>query len=113
MRHASAEGRHNRPFTPAVTPGIIRPYPAATVSGIVGVELKWVIGCYWLHEALVRLDRGGAIDWPRLTLDLGYFDQALVIPSRRISRSFLISSLVIAIRSTFLVGKALRMTGNR
>lgn len=42
----------------------------------VGVSPKWVIQRYRLHEALDRIERGESIDWPRLALELGYFDQA-------------------------------------
>jgi AraC-like DNA-binding protein len=42
----------------------------------VGVGPKWVINRYRLHEALERLAQGGDVDWARLALDLGYFDQA-------------------------------------
>jgi AraC-like DNA-binding protein len=42
----------------------------------VGVSPKWVIKRYRLHEAAEQLDRGGVVDWPRLALELGYFDQA-------------------------------------
>ncbi len=42
----------------------------------VGVGPKWVINRYRLHEAVDRLAAGDAIDWTRLALDLGYFDQA-------------------------------------
>jgi AraC-like DNA-binding protein len=42
----------------------------------VGVGPKWVINRYRLHEALERLAQGGDVDWVRLALDLGYFDQA-------------------------------------
>jgi AraC-like DNA-binding protein len=42
----------------------------------VGVGPKWVIQRYRLHEALARIERGEALDWAGLALDLGYFDQA-------------------------------------
>ena len=42
----------------------------------VGIGPKWVINRYRMHEALARLDDGGAVDWPALALELGYFDQA-------------------------------------
>jgi AraC-like DNA-binding protein len=42
----------------------------------VGVGPKWVINRYRLHEALERLAQGGNVEWARLALDLGYFDQA-------------------------------------
>jgi len=42
----------------------------------VGVGPKWVINRFRLHEAIERLAAGQAVDWSRLALDLGYFDQA-------------------------------------
>lgn len=42
----------------------------------VGVGPKWVINRYRMHEALARMDEGGAVDWAALALELGYFDQA-------------------------------------
>ncbi|HYL99673.1 MAG TPA: DUF6597 domain-containing transcriptional factor [Blastocatellia bacterium] len=45
-------------------------------SRYVGVSPKWVIQRYRLHEAIEQLDRGRIVDWVRLALDLGYFDQA-------------------------------------
>ena len=42
----------------------------------VGVSPKWVIQRYRLHEAVVEIERGHPVDWKRLSLDLGYFDQA-------------------------------------
>ncbi len=45
-------------------------------SDYVGVSPKWVINRYRLHEALERAAGGEPIDWTRLALDLGYFDQA-------------------------------------
>lgn len=44
-------------------------------SLFVGVSPKWVIKRYRLHEALQRMDAGETIEWTRLALDLGYFDQ--------------------------------------
>ncbi|HVA88345.1 MAG TPA: AraC family transcriptional regulator [Chloroflexota bacterium] len=44
-------------------------------SRYVGVGPKWVIKRYRLHEAAEQA-AGGAVDWPTLALDLGYFDQA-------------------------------------
>ncbi len=41
-----------------------------------GVHPKWVIKRYRLHEAAELLNSGQDVDWPRLALDLGYFDQA-------------------------------------
>jgi AraC-like DNA-binding protein len=42
----------------------------------VGVSPKWVIRRYRLQEAAERLAEGEVVDWPKLALDLGYFDQA-------------------------------------
>lgn len=44
-------------------------------SQYVGVSPKWVIQRYRLHEAAEQV-AGGVVDWPRLALELGYFDQA-------------------------------------
>jgi AraC-like DNA-binding protein len=41
----------------------------------VGVSPKWVLQRIRLHEAAERMAEGEG-DWPRLALDLGYFDQA-------------------------------------
>lgn len=45
-------------------------------SRYVGVSPSWVIRRYRLYEATDRLDKGEIVDWPRLAVDLGYFDQA-------------------------------------
>jgi AraC-like DNA-binding protein len=45
-------------------------------SRYIGVSPKWVINRYRLHEVVDRLAGGETIDWTRLALDLGYFDQA-------------------------------------
>jgi AraC-like DNA-binding protein len=45
-------------------------------SQYVGVSPKWVIKRYRLHEAAEQLASGEVTDWPKLALDLGYFDQA-------------------------------------
>lgn len=45
----------------------------------VGASPKWLIQRYRLHEALARIDEGGACDWAALALDLGYADQAHLI----------------------------------
>jgi AraC-like DNA-binding protein len=42
----------------------------------VGVSPKWVIRRCRLHEAAHLLAEGGEVDWARLAVDLGYFDQA-------------------------------------
>lgn len=45
----------------------------------VGQTPKWVIRRYRLHEVIERFQAGDAIDWTRLALDMGYFDQAHLI----------------------------------
>jgi AraC-like DNA-binding protein len=45
-------------------------------SQYVGVSPKWVIKRYRLQEAADQLTDGAAVDWPKMALDLGYFDQA-------------------------------------
>ena len=41
----------------------------------VGFSPKWVIKRYRLHEAAKQVAEGGAVNWSKLALDLGYFDQ--------------------------------------
>ena len=45
-------------------------------SEYLGVNPKWVIRRYRLHEAVDRLDAGAEVDLAQLALDLGYFDQS-------------------------------------
>jgi AraC-like DNA-binding protein len=46
----------------------------------VGVNPKWVIRRYRLHELIERVhDSPKAVDWAQLALELGYFDQAHLI----------------------------------
>jgi AraC-like DNA-binding protein len=45
-------------------------------SRYIGVSPKWVINRHRLHEVVDRLANGETVDWTRLALDLGYFDQA-------------------------------------
>jgi AraC-like DNA-binding protein len=45
-------------------------------SQYVGVSPKWVIQRYRLHEAAEQVASGAVVDWPKLALELGYFDQA-------------------------------------
>lgn len=45
----------------------------------VGQSPKWVIRRYRLHEVIERLRAGEVLDWSRLAIDLGYFDQAHLI----------------------------------
>jgi AraC-like DNA-binding protein len=42
----------------------------------VGVSPKWVLRRVRLHEAAERISDDPRTDWPKLALDLGYFDQA-------------------------------------
>lgn len=42
----------------------------------VGVSPKWVMRRARLHEAALRADEGGDVDWASLAADLGYADQA-------------------------------------
>lgn len=45
-------------------------------SRYVGVSPKWVIQRFRLQEAADRMERGEATDWPKLSQDLGYYDQS-------------------------------------
>jgi AraC-like DNA-binding protein len=45
-------------------------------SRYVGTSPKWVIQRYRLHEAAQRMESGEFSDWAKLSLDLGYYDQA-------------------------------------
>ncbi|HXF60204.1 MAG TPA: helix-turn-helix domain-containing protein [Caldilineaceae bacterium] len=45
-------------------------------SRYVGVSPKWVIKRYRLHEAADRLAAGATVEWAKLAVSLGYFDQA-------------------------------------
>jgi AraC-like DNA-binding protein len=45
-------------------------------SRYIGVSPKWVINRHRLHEVVDRLSQGETVDWTRLALELGYFDQA-------------------------------------
>lgn len=42
----------------------------------VGVSPKWVIKHYRLHEVAEHLAEGETVDWSKMALDLGYYDQA-------------------------------------
>jgi AraC-like DNA-binding protein len=42
----------------------------------VGVSPKWVIRRYRLHEAAEQMADGDVLDWSKMAVDLGYFDQA-------------------------------------
>jgi AraC-like DNA-binding protein len=52
-------------------------------SEFVGVSPKWVIKRYRLHEAVERMDAGQPVQWSRLALELGYFDQTHFIKEFR------------------------------
>ena len=45
----------------------------------VGVNPKWVIRRYRLHELVCRLDAGAELDLSQVALELGYFDQSHLI----------------------------------
>jgi AraC-like DNA-binding protein len=49
----------------------------------VGMSPKWVIQRYRLHEAADRMEREGFTDWSRLSLELGYYDQAHFIKTSK------------------------------
>jgi AraC-like DNA-binding protein len=52
-------------------------------SRYVGVSPKWMIKRYRLHETIERVAAGRAVNWSRLALDLGYFDQTHFIKDFR------------------------------
>lgn len=45
----------------------------------VGISPKWVIQRYRLHDAAEQMERGEVTDWAKLSLELGYCDQAHLI----------------------------------
>jgi AraC-like DNA-binding protein len=45
-------------------------------SAYVGIGPKWVLQRYRLHEAVEQAQGQGTVDWARLALELGYYDQA-------------------------------------
>lgn len=45
-------------------------------SQYVGISPKWVIQRYRLHEATEQVAAGEIVDWSKLAVELGYFDQA-------------------------------------
>jgi AraC-like DNA-binding protein len=49
----------------------------------VGVSPKWAINRARLQDAAARVMAGKAVDWSRLALELGYFDQAHLIRAYR------------------------------
>jgi transcriptional regulator GlxA family with amidase domain len=52
-------------------------------SDRVGASPKWVICRARLQDAAARVLAGEEVDWSRLALDLGYFDQAHLIRAYR------------------------------
>ena len=48
-------------------------------SQYVGVSPKWVIQRYRLHEATELAAAGEMVDWAKLAVELGYYDQAHLI----------------------------------
>ena len=45
----------------------------------VGLGPSWVIRRYRLHEAAAQATEGGDVDWARLAIALGYYDQAHLV----------------------------------
>jgi AraC-like DNA-binding protein len=45
----------------------------------IGASPKWVIRRYRLHELIEKLNSSAQLDWARLALELGYFDQSHLI----------------------------------
>ena len=45
----------------------------------VGLSPSWVIRRYRLHEAAAEATAGGGVDWARLAIALGYYDQAHLV----------------------------------
>jgi AraC-like DNA-binding protein len=45
----------------------------------VGASPKWVIRRYRLHELIEKIHSGAKLDWARIAVELGYFDQAHLI----------------------------------
>ena len=45
----------------------------------VGLGPSWVIRRYRLHEAAAQATEGGDVDWARLAIQLGYYDQAHLV----------------------------------
>jgi AraC-like DNA-binding protein len=52
-------------------------------SQYVGVSPKWMIKRYRIHEAIDRVATSRAVNWSRLALELGYFDQTHFIKDFR------------------------------
>jgi hypothetical protein len=49
-----------------------------TLAGA-GLSPSWVIRRYRLHEAAAHATAGGDVDWARLAISLGYYDQAHLV----------------------------------
>ncbi len=45
-------------------------------AAYVGIGPKWVLQRYRLHEAVEQLQSRDEVDWARMALELGYYDQA-------------------------------------
>jgi AraC-like DNA-binding protein len=48
-------------------------------ADLVGLSPSWVIRRYRLHEAAAHATAGGDVDWARLAIQLGYYDQAHLV----------------------------------
>jgi AraC-like DNA-binding protein len=48
-------------------------------ADLVGLSPSWVIRRYRLHEAATHATSGGEVDWARLAIQLGYYDQAHLV----------------------------------
>jgi AraC-like DNA-binding protein len=48
-------------------------------ADLVGLSPSWVIRRYRLHEAAAHATAGGDVDWARLAISLGYYDQAHLV----------------------------------
>jgi AraC-like DNA-binding protein len=48
-------------------------------ADLVGLSPSWVIRRYRLHEAAAHATAGGDVDWARLAITLGYYDQAHLV----------------------------------
>jgi hypothetical protein len=59
------------------------PHPSAHLvvefADQVGLGPSWVIRRYRLHEAAAHATAGGDVDWARLAVTLGYYDQAHLV----------------------------------
>ena len=45
-------------------------------SQYVGVSAKWIINRFRIHDALTQVETNKQVDWTKLAVDLGYYDQA-------------------------------------